>query len=220
MAGTTVAGQLVGVRILVWTSSPDLAERVWYAVRHLGADVVVVDPRSAPTTIGDGVEVLVVERSTTDWLRSVCDAVDAEPSLRPVVIGDLDGPEEFLAAVSAGVVGFCPASAPPGAIERTIRSVADTGVAIPRTFAKPLVDVARHGRRVRTRVGQVAVTDREWTILQLILQRRTTQEIAEVLFVSAGTVRSHVSSLLKKFGAHDRDDIIALMLGEADPPSR
>lgn len=216
MVPSAVTTDMTGVRILVWTSSSNVTERVWHAVRHFGADVVAVDQHSVPTQLGEGVEVLVIDRSISNWLRAVSDVVEREPSLRPMLIGDLDGPDEFLAAISAGVVGFCPRLATTGAIERSIRSVAETGVAIPRSFAKPLVDLARRGRFVRTRAGDVAVTDREWEILQLVVQRRTTQQIAQALFVSAGTVRSHISSLLKKFGAYDRDDMVSLMLGDQE----
>ena len=77
----------------------------------------------------------------------------------------------------------------------------------------PLVALARHGRghRMNTIAGPIDVTDREWEIMQLVLQRRTTREIADALFVSAGTVRSHLSALMHKVGAVDRDDLIAMV---------
>lgn len=211
---------MIGLRVLVSAASPRLVDRVWQGVRELGADVVVVDLHSLPDQIGEGVEVLVVDRASPDWLRSTARAVEQRPLLRPLLIGDVVGPDEFLAAVSAGIVGFCPRNATVGAIERSICSIAESGVAIPRAFAKPLVDLARRGRMVRTAVGDVAITDREWETLQLLVQRRSTSEIAESLFVSEGTVRSHASTLMKKLGAADRDDLVALVLrGQADPPS-
>jgi two-component system, NarL family, response regulator DesR len=62
-----------------------------------------------------------------------------------------------------------------------------------------------------TAAGPIDVTDRELEIMQLMLQRRTTREIADALFVSVGTVRSHVSALVHKVGAVDRDDLIAIV---------
>ena len=211
MAGVVI-DDLIGVRILIWTSSSDLAERVRHAVRPLGADVVVVDQRSVPTQLGEGIEVLVIDPSMSNWLRAVSDVVERAPLLRPMLFGDLDGPDEFLAAVSAGVVGFCPRLATAGAIERSVCSVAESGASIPRSFTKPLVDLARRGRVVRTPAGDIAVTDREWAVLQQLVQRRSTQEIADAMFVTTGTVRSHVSTLMKKLGALDRDDLVALVL--------
>lgn len=64
---------------------------------------------------------------------------------------------------------------------------------------------------MRTPAGNVDVTDREWEVLLLLMQRRSTQQMAEALFVSVGTVRSHVSALLHKLGAVDRDDAVAMV---------
>ena len=116
--------------------------------------------------------------------------------------------------MSAGVVGVCPRDASEAAIERSIRSIVQTGVAIPRTLTKPLVDAVRQrggGHIVQTAAGEITVTDREWEVLQMLLQRRSTAEMADNLFVSVGTVRSHVSTLLRKLGAVDREDVIALV---------
>ena len=86
-------------------------------------------------------------------------------------------------------------------------------MAIPRAFMSPLVDEVRRGRgrAVRTAAGVVLVTDREWEILQMLIQGRSTREMSDALFVSVGTVRSHVSTLLKKIGAVDRDDAVAMV---------
>ena len=101
---------------------------------------------------------------------------------------------------------------PDACVLASVMALIDGGVAIPRGLVPTLVAEVRHGRghSIPTRVGRIELTDREWQILQLLAQRRTTREIADSLFVSAGTVRSHVSSLLKKVGAVDREDLLRL----------
>jgi two-component system response regulator DesR len=157
--------------------------------------------------------VLVLDDSQRGWLRVVTDLVQSRPAVRPVVLSDIQNPDEFLAAVMAGVGGFCRTDASVGAIVRTVQSVYESGVAIPRDMVGPLVAHVRHGRghRMMTAAGPIDVTDREWEIMQLMLQRRTTREIADALFVSVGTVRSHVAALVHKVGAVDRDDLIAIV---------
>ena len=39
----------------------------------------------------------------------------------------------------------------------------------------------------------------------------TVREIADALYVSVGTVRSHMSALMHKVGAVDRDDLVAMV---------
>ena len=161
----------------------------------------------------EGLFVLVLDDSQRGWLRVVTDLVQSRPTVRPVVLSDIENPDEFLAAVMAGVGGFCRTDASVDAIVRTVQSVYESGVAIPRAMVGPLVAHVRHGRghRMMTAAGPIDVTDREWEIMQLMLQRRTTREIADALFVSVGTVRSHVSALVHKVGAVDRDDLIAIV---------
>lgn len=157
--------------------------------------------------------VVVLDDNEPDWLRTVADLVRQRPSVQPVLVADLDSPEEFLAVVSAGVVGLVPPEADLDAMVRTIESVRQSGSAIPRRFVSSLIGCVRHGRGhlVESNAGPIEITDREWEILQLLLQRRSTKEMAEALFISVGTVRSHVSTLLQKLGASDRETAIAMV---------
>jgi len=50
---------------------------------------------------------------------------------------------------------------------------------------------------------------REWEVLCLLQQGRTTNEIGERLFVSSATVRSHVSAIVRKTQTPDRDAALA-----------
>lgn len=176
---------------------------------HIAPDVSAIAEHVEPHEPA----IVVLDHADHDWLRLVSDQLAARPASRPVLLAELDGAEEFLAAVNAGVAGFCAPDAGIHAIVRTIESVRSSGIAIPRSMVVPLVDEVRHGRghRVLTAAGPIDVTDREWDILQLLLQRRSTREMAGALFVSVGTVRSHVSALLRKLGAVDREDAIALV---------
>lgn len=194
-------------------------ERVLTALRVLAFDSHVVeglgDVAADLCAAGDRVEraVLVLGGERDGWLGALGRLTDHHPELRTLLIADLEEPDEFLTVLSAGVDGLCPSDATVEAMARTIRAMVDVGVAIPRHFVAPLVEQLRAGRGhlVHSAAGAMTVTDREWQILQLLMQRRSTREIADLLYVSVGTVRSHVSALLGKFGAADRDDLIALV---------
>lgn len=185
------------------------------ALTAAGYDVTWVRDLSEVVGCADAeaFDVLVFDGEAGGWLRSISDLRRGRSKPYVVMIGDPGNPEEFLAAVGAGVDGFCPADAPVEAMLRTVRSVEQSGVAIPRSMVQPLVEHVRHGRgfTVHTAAGPVEVTAREWEILQGLMQRRDTKEIAEELFVSVGTVRSHISTLLKKIGAVDREDAVRLV---------
>ena len=48
------------------------------------------------------------------------------------------------------------------------------------------------------------LTNREREVLDLIAQGKSNQEIAEILFITLKTVKTHVSNILAKLGVEDR----------------
>lgn len=120
---------------------------------------------------------------------------------------------DFMTALQAGASGFCEPDASPDAIVRTVRDVLAHGTAIPRHLVAMLVEQLRHGRGrvVATGDGVVEVTEREWEVLSLMRLGRSTAEIADLLFVSAATIRSHVWALVRKLGVEDRAALNAVL---------
>lgn len=202
------------LRVVV-LASIDRSAGIAAALRTAGFDVdVAADlPGMAGLVRREERFVAIVDKHEPHWVRPLSDLVRLRPGARPLVLADVDGPEEILAALGAGVAGFVPPAASTGAIVRSVRSIVLNGVTIPRGMVPVLVDAVRngHGHSVDTAAGPIDLTGREWEILQLLLQRRTTREMAAALFVSVGTVRSHVSALLRKVGAEDRDELVSLV---------
>ena len=56
------------------------------------------------------------------------------------------------------------------------------------------------------------LTRREKEILMLLSVNKTNQEIAEMLYISSGTVRVNIHAILHKFGVSDRKQAIAIAL--------
>ncbi|MEI6328936.1 MAG: response regulator transcription factor [Pseudanabaena sp. ELA645] len=54
------------------------------------------------------------------------------------------------------------------------------------------------------------LTKREKEILNLMSEQKTNQEIAEILYISSGTVRVHIHTILHKLGVSDRKQAIGL----------
>ncbi|MGH2617981.1 MAG: response regulator transcription factor, partial [Thermomicrobiales bacterium] len=66
-----------------------------------------------------------------------------------------------------------------------------------------------------SRPETVALSPRERDVLALVAEGRTNKAIAEALYVSPNTVKTHVASLLHKFDAGTRARLAAMVAGQA-----
>ena len=202
-------------RVLTYLPSHAFTDDLHSALVEAGCEPVPVDDLDGliDRVQPDEPVLVVIDETVDEWLPTVATLVQVRPTARPVLLAQIDNPDVFLCAVMAGVVGFCRPDSSVDAIIRTIKSVCESGMAIPRDMVEPLVAHMRQGRghQVQLATGKIDVTDREWEILLLLMQRRSTKEMAETMFVSQATVRGHVSAVLKKLGAVDREDAIALI---------
>ena len=130
--------------------------------------------------------------------------------------------DDLVEALRAGAVGYLLKDADPARLPLTLRAVLDGEAALPRTLVHHLVHEFQRtrGRRLPVRGGRaVALTTREWEVLDLLRDGQTTAEIAACLTVSAVTVRRHIGSILHKLGAPDRDAALALLNGDSSAES-
>jgi DNA-binding NarL/FixJ family response regulator len=84
------------------------------------------------------------------------------------------------------------------------------GLPDPKTTAAGVMPLA-----MDSRTGVVALSPREREVLALVVEGRTNKAIAEALYVSPNTVKTHVASLLHKFDAGSRARLAALVAGQS-----
>lgn len=69
-------------------------------------------------------------------------------------------------------------------------------------------------RLPRTPSAAARLTAREREVMQLLAEGKSTQEVAQQLFLSPTTIRVHVSTVLAKLKVKDRDSAFRLLRGE------
>jgi DNA-binding NarL/FixJ family response regulator len=124
--------------------------------------------------------------------------------------------DDLFDALRAGASGYLLKGIDEATIGQSLRRVLAGEATLPGTLVARLVDEFRdrEQRRVAVPDGQAArLTGREWDVLELMRKGASTAEIAERLFVSPTTVRSHVSAILRKLGVPTREAAIKLLDG-------
>ena len=122
-----------------------------------------------------------------------------------IVILTTFGLDEYVsAAIIAGASGFLLKDATASSLVEAIRRVAEGDVAIAPSLMGTVVEQARRSLVIREVHGIRDLTERELDVLKHLAAGRSNAEIAEQLFLSEATVKTHLSRVLAKLGVRDR----------------
>jgi DNA-binding NarL/FixJ family response regulator len=145
-----------------------------------------------------------------DGLTALPRIREQAPTCEVVVLTASDDEASLLAAIRAGASGYLLKTEPPEQIATFLRGVARGEAALSGGVARRLLDRVREGGRLTGVPDEITNTlsAREVEVLLLLDEHLGTDEIAQRLFISEHTVRSHVKSLLKKLGVSSRRDAL------------
>jgi len=131
---------------------------------------------------------------------------------RVVMLTTFDLDEYLYAAIRLGVSGFLLKSSPRAHLLHAVRTAVSGEALLDPGLVRRLVEAfVRPPQTARTEALRARLTERERDIFVEIARGRSNAEIAERLFLAETTVKSHVSSILRKLDLRDR--IQAVVLG-------
>lgn len=137
------------------------------------------------------------------------------PETAVVVLAGTPRDADLLDSLRAGAAGYLSKDTSPERLPNILRGVLRGEAALSRRLVARLIDEFRErGDRRRLTVAggrSVELTGRESEVLDLLLEGLSTVEIARRLFISPGTVRTHVAAVLRKLSVPDRDTAIRLL---------
>jgi DNA-binding NarL/FixJ family response regulator len=148
-------------------------------------------------------------------IRAATEILDRLPDTAVVMLTVSRNDEDLFDALRAGAAGYLLKDTDPDRLPHALRGVLAGEAAVPRELMSRVIDEFRsQGRRRRVAVpGRRGkeLSSREWEVLDLLREGRTTADIARRLFVSPVTVRRHVSAILRKLDVPDRQAAIDLV---------
>jgi DNA-binding NarL/FixJ family response regulator len=146
-----------------------------------------------------------------DGLTALPQLREAAPNCEVVVLTASGTEDNLLGAIRGGAAGYLLKSEPPERIVGFLRGVANGEAALSGAVARRLLEQVRAGGGRGSGVPDsiaAALSARELEVLLLLDEHLATDEIAQRLFISEHTVRSHVKSLLRKLGVSSRRDAL------------
>jgi len=129
-----------------------------------------------------------------------------------IVLTTFDADENVLRALRAGASGFLLKDTPPARIVEAVQRVAaGEEILSPTVLRRFLARFAADGGSAdRARADFAKLTEREADVVLAVARGRTNQEIAEELFLSVATVKTHISHAMTKLGLANRTQLALL----------
>ncbi len=133
------------------------------------------------------------------------------PSTDFIILTVHEDDEKVFKAICAGATGYLLKSAPTDEIVQKIKEVGEGGSPMDAHIARRVLGMFA---RLSVPTHDYGLTDREMQILGLLVEGHTKHMVAEKLFVSPGTIHTHVRNIYEKLHVHSRGGAIAKALKE------
>ena len=158
------------------------------AVERLRPDVVLMD----------------LKMPGRDGVAATRDISARFEDVRILVLTTYDAPEWVADAIKAGAAGYLLKDTPRGQLIDAIKGTAEGRTHVDPSVAGQLFDQVSTGSPAPDTTLTEKLSDREVDVLKALGGGLTNSEIATKLFLSEGTVRNYVSSILSKLDVADR----------------
>jgi len=216
------------VKILIADDHALFREGLRYVLAGLGDDVVEIFEAK------DGAEALALVAAHPDLDLILLDlampgmdgiaglrALRARnPSMPVVILSGSEEPADIRLALDRGAMGFIPKSSTSAVMLSALRLVLAGGVYLPAAFLERSRASASKGPIVSATptLENLGLTARQYDVLRLLGQGKSNKEIARALDLAEGTVKLHVSAVLRALDAVNRTQAVvaaARLLGLA-----
>lgn len=206
-------------RVLIVEDHALLREAMTVTLAQVAADVVCEEANGAEAA-------LARLEANPDWDLVVLDLMLPDmngfsllgviarrfPDVPALVVSALDDTDSVQRAMKAGASGFVSKSSGSSVLVEAVRTVLGGGVYLPRPPAHPGVEPPHRRRRSTQDLAErFQLTPAQSRVLELVGQGKTNREIAELLGLSEGTVKVHVSAIFRALNVTSRAQALVVM---------
>jgi DNA-binding NarL/FixJ family response regulator len=167
-----------------------------------GADAISQTNRTNPDVV-----LMDVQMPVMDGLEATRQIIDRKPEISPrvLILTTFEKDEYIFEALRSGASGFLLKNAPPEDLIDAIRIVASGDALLAPSVTRRIIsEFAKISFSEKHKGKLEQLTVREVEVLGLLAKGSTNAEIADALFISEATVKTHVSNLFTKLDLRDR----------------
>jgi len=165
-----------------------------------GQEAIRLAKRERPDVV-----LMDVRMPVLDGLEATRQITEALKDTRVIVLTTFDLDEYVYGALRAGAAGFLLKDADGDQLVEAVRIIAaGDGIIAPSITSRLIAEFASRPQTTHRATGLDDLTEREVDVLRLVAKAMSNSEIAEELFVSETTVKTHVSHILTKLQLRDR----------------
>ena len=188
-----------------------------------GAEAVELTAQTRPDVV-----LMDIRMPVLDGLQATARILQAPDtgSVRVLMLTTFDLDEYVFGALKAGASGFLLKDTPPADLLNGIRVVAAGDALLSPSVTRHLIEeyVRRPAAEHPVPPSLDSLTEREVEVLELVARGLSNAEIAQRLYVSPATAKTHLARLLMKLQARDRAQLIIIAyetgLVSPQPPGR
>lgn len=209
------------MKILIVDDHPLIREALRHVLPGLAADIQLLDAADCETGLKLADVHPDLDLALLDLTLPGCRGMSAlqtfrgaHPALPIVVLSGFDDSETVLAALDQGAMGFIPKSSTNEVLLGALRLVLSGGVYVPRQaivgelgLGAPAQRADDAPRRPQT-ASDIGLTERQAEVLTLMVQGKPNKEICRELNLAEGTVKVHITAILKALGASNRTQAV------------
>lgn len=131
------------------------------------------------------------------------------PHIPVVILSALDDADTVMKSIRQGAAGFVSKASPTDTLLGALREVLAGDIWLPAEYR----ELSGRRRRAKTVAERFGLTKSQARVLELLAEGKTNREIGELLNVTEGTVKIHVSAIFKALGVGNRSQALLVAQG-------
>ncbi len=148
---------------------------------------------------------LDVNMPVMDGLETIHNLRKAHSEVKILMLTISQREEDLIEAITAGASGYILKNTDPEALRKTILDVVDGKSVLAPELAGQVFKLLRRSQASR---ADPLLSDRELEVLHCLARGLTTSQIAEELYISENTVKTHIRHIMEKMDVSNRTEAV------------